>query len=74
MPSNRTEYMREYFLKHKDHILDTMNVVVECECGKKVKKSLLNKHKRGTKHIMWQLLEERKHFVCSKCKTCTGVA
>jgi hypothetical protein len=58
MPTNRTEYMREYYAKHRSHILDTMNVLVECECGCKVRKSLLNKHKRMKKHLLWQNPEE----------------
>jgi hypothetical protein len=50
MTLNRKEYQREYYRTHKNHILETMYAIVECECGYHVQKQKLARHKRSKKH------------------------
>jgi hypothetical protein len=50
MSSSKQRCNHEYYVKNKNHILETMYASVECECGYHVQKQKLARHKRSKKH------------------------
>jgi len=61
LPEN---YHREYYKKNKDHILQTMKVIIECECGSKVQKSKYVRHQQTKRHLNYMNQKENlKNYV-----------
>lgn len=52
MPTNKPEYMHNYYVKHKRHILHGMTERIMCECcNRTYDKSKFNRHCRSMKHL-----------------------
>jgi hypothetical protein len=50
--------MREYYMKNKGHIQDTMNVTFHCECGMSFKKHDYSRHMKTKKHARLMKLKD----------------
>ena len=46
----KREYQRKYDAEHKEAIMARRNIMIDCECGEKVKTSSLAKHKMTNTH------------------------
>lgn len=52
------EYHRKYYHDHKEDILPKLKEKVKCECGKKVTKYNLSRHKKTKTHKLLIKLKE----------------
>lgn len=52
MPSNKTDYMKEYYLKNKEKLKDgsTKKIICEC-CNKEISYANWNKHIKSRVHL-----------------------
>ena len=52
MPSNSTEYSKEYYNNKKEHIADLMKQTMMCEtCNREINKSKKNRHEKTNLHL-----------------------
>ena len=50
---NRKEYMKEYYEKNKDKMIQSQIKKINCEyCNKLISKCNLEKHNKTTKHLI----------------------
>ena len=48
MPTNKPEYMHNYYINHRDHLNDIMREKVTCEiCNKIIRRSHMTRHHKN---------------------------
>jgi peroxiredoxin len=62
MPSNKSEYMKDYYSKNKDKLKENSIKKVYCECcNKEISKANWNKHIKNKVHLQNKELKDKKN-------------
>jgi isocitrate dehydrogenase kinase/phosphatase len=51
---NTKDYREKYYQAHKEELKKRAGEKIQCECGKKVCRSIIAKHRKTKKHLAWE--------------------